>query len=244
MIKKNLLDRFIAKYNLNGSTERVTWTATKNSLTTKFMTDDKNAIGEVTLNEHVLDDGSYHVIETSQLKNLMGVMGEEITLKVQNTNGRTTGLMLSDSDSKATFVLASDADAVPKTPKPKVDFNQFPFQISIPIDRNFMERFSRAKGALPDVTTFTILSDGKTVDIVLGYSTINTNRITLKVQGTSIAKIDPIDFHARSLRDIFMSNKEATDGTLDVSTDGLLRVKLTQDDFTAAYYLPQVKVEN
>jgi hypothetical protein len=244
MIKKNLFDRFITKYNLNGSTERVTWVATKGTLTTKFMTDDKNAIGEVTLNEHVLDDGSYYVIETSQLKNLMGVLGEEISLKVQSTNGRTTGLLLSDGESKATFILASDDSSIPKTPKPKVDFNQFPFQISIPIDKNFMERFNRAKGGLPDVTTFTVLCDGKTVDIVLGYSTINTNRIALKVQGSTMSKIDPIDFHARSLRDIFTSNKEATAGTLDISTDGLLRVKLTQDDFTVSYYLPQVKVEN
>lgn len=244
MIKKNLLDRFITKYNLNGSTERVTWVATKDSLSTKFMTDDKNAIGEVKLNEHVLDDGSYYIIETAQLKNLMGVLGDEMDIKVQSTNGRTTGLTLGDGSSKATFVLASDDSSIPKTPKPKIDFNQFPFQLSLPIDRNFMERFIRAKSALSQVDTFTVVSDGKTVDIVLGYSTINTNRISMKMEGATASKIDPIDFHARSLRDIFMSNKEATEGTIDVSTDGLVRVKLTQEDFTTTYYLPQVKVEN
>lgn len=244
MIKKNLFERFITKYNLNGSAERVTWVASKDKLTTKFLSDDKNVVGEVTLNNHVMDDGLYHVIETGQLKNQMGVLDDDINIKVQSTGGRTTGLILSDNNTKTVFVLASDNSNVPKVPTPKVDFNNYPFEISLPIDRAFMERFARAKGALPAVDTFTVISDGKTVDIVLGYSTINTNRISMKMEGATASKIDPIDFHARCLKDIFVSNKEATAGTIDVSTEGLARVKLTQEDFTAVYYLPQVEMES
>ncbi len=241
MIKKNLLERFIAKYNLNGSAERVTWVAAKDSLSTKFLSDDKHVVGEVSLNQAVLDAGSYYVMETQQLRNLTGVLGDDITIKVQNTNGRTTGLTFSDNDVKTTFVLASDNSNIPAVPKSK---STPTYELSLPFDRNFMDRFVRAKTALAQVDTFTVLSDGKAVDIVLGYSNINTNRITLKMTVANPVKVAPIDFHARCLRDIFMANKEATAGILDVSTEGLARVTFTQDDFTTTYYLPQVEVEN
>lgn len=241
MIKKKLLERFIAKYNLAGAAERVTWVADKTSLSTKFLSDDKHVIGEVSLNQHVLDDGSYYVMETNQLQGLVGVLGDDIAVKVQNTNGRNTGLTFSDGDAKTTFVLASDDSNVPKVPKSK---GQPSYELQLPFDKNFMDRFIRAKGALPQVDTFTVISDGKTVDLVLGYSSINTNRITLKTTATQQVKIDAIDFHARCLRDIFAANKEATDGTLFVSSEGLAKITFNQDDFTTTYYLPQIEMES
>jgi hypothetical protein len=118
------------------------------------------------------------------------------------------------------------------------------FENVITLDPVFIERFIKAKGALPDVTTFTVLSDGKVVQVVLGYDSNNTNRITLSATAESSEKTEPIDFHAKYMRDILSANREATAGKLEVSSQGLARITFVIDDFDVVYYLPQVKRED
>jgi hypothetical protein len=236
---KSVLDRFIAKYNLNGTADKVTWKSDKSGLSTRFISDDRNVVGEVSTTEFAMDPGEYYVYETSQLRGLLGVLSDDITVKVQTDGTKTTGLTFSDKSIKTTFVLAKDASTIPGAP----NFKNLPkFEFTIKMDRAFMDRFIKAKGALSDVDTFAVVADGKTTNLVLGHSKMNTNRIALECEVDTQAKMDAIHFHARCLRDVLVANKEADEGTLEVSSEGLIRVKFTLTDFTVAYYLPEVKL--
>lgn len=239
-MKKSLLERFISKYNLSGGAEGVTWKADKKGLSTKFISDDKHVIGSISTKEIKMDDGEYSIYETPILKGLMSVLDDDITIAVNTANNKAMSLTLKDANSKVVFVLAdpSNIAAVPAL-KTLPEFENI-----LTLDKVFIERFIVASRALPDVSTFTVLSDGKVVQVVLGYDTNNTNRITLGVTAEQSEKTEPIDFHAKYMREILSANKEATAGKLEVSSEGLARITFTISDFDVTYYLPQVKRED
>lgn len=239
-MKKNTLERFISKYNLSGAADAVTWKSGKNGLSTKFISDDKHVIGEVKTDAISLDDGDYSIYETGALRGLLSVLGDDVDISIQRSNGKAVALNMKDDSSKVTFVLA-DSSNIPGVPNAK----QLPdFENVIILDSSFIERFVKAKSALADVETFTVLSDGKSVDIVIGYSDMNTNRVNIKSTTEKSDKIDPIDFHARYMKEILVANREAKSGKLEISSQGLARITFEIDDFTVTYYLPQIEREN
>jgi hypothetical protein len=239
-MKKSILERFISKYNLAASAESVTWTANKSGLSTKFISEDKHVIGDVKCSGIDMDAGEYSIYETGILRSLLSVAGDEIDMSVQKTNGKATALIFKDSSSKVSFVLA-DPTNIPKVPDIKALPN---FGNVIVLDSTFMERFVRAKGALTDIETFTILSDGTNIEVILGYSDMNTNRVNIKTTVQTAEKIDPLDFHARYMKEILVANKEAKSGKLEIAKEGLARITFELDEFTVTYYLPQIQREN
>ena len=48
-MNKTRITRFIQKYNLAGLVESVTWKAGDDKLVTRFISDDKTVLGEITL---------------------------------------------------------------------------------------------------------------------------------------------------------------------------------------------------
>jgi len=239
-MKKSLLERFIAKYNLAGAVDGVTWTADTTGLSTEFVSDDKHVIGKIKTPNIKFDDGKYSIYETKAFRSLLGVLDDDITVSVNLTNNKPRSLSIKDDSTKVAFVLADPAN-IPGV----ATLKQLPlFENVITLDKTFVDRFIKSTAALVDVETFTLLSDGKKAEIVVGYDNNNTNRVTLSVVGTQLQKCDPIDFHARYMKEILMANREATVGKFEVASAGLARITFEIDDFEVVYYLPVVKREN
>lgn len=236
-MKKSLLDRFISKYNLGGLAESVLFQSQANKgLKTRFVSADQNLLGEVSCKSIELEDGEYGVYDTQQLRSLVGVLEDEIKIKVVKTGSKPTGFALSDTGTKVTFVLSdkSNIGKVPSLDSPP------PYELTINIDHKFLNTFIRAKGALSEVETFTIISDVKKTDVVIGYSNINTNRVSFGVDVVDNVELDPISFSANYMREILLANKEMQSGTLKISSKGLAHVTFVIDDFTVDYHLVKV----
>ena len=232
-MEKSLIERFISKYNLSGAAEAVVLHATSKGLNTKFISDDKNVLGIISASKIELEEGEYGVYDTAQLRSLLGVLEDAVKIKVTKKEGKPTGFILSDKGTKVTYVLA-DKDNIPKVP----DLKALPdADVVIKIDAHFLNTFVKAKGALPDVETFTVLCDGKKTDVVIGYSELNTNRVSFHVETEEVAEMDPISFDARYLREILLANKEMKSGSLNISSKGLAIVTFNIDDFEVSYYL-------
>jgi hypothetical protein len=133
--------------------------------------------------------------------------------------------------------MLADLSVIPNVP----DLKQTPdFNVKIDLDESFITKFIRAKGALPDENTFTLVcKDGKT-QIVLGHSNINTNRITIDIDAVCEGNINPISFSATYLKEILVANKDATDATLNISSDGLSHIHFEVDEYTSDYYLVEI----
>tara|TARA_B100002019_G_C21269127_1_gene601137 strand:+ start:513 stop:1232 length:720 start_codon:yes stop_codon:yes gene_type:complete len=232
-MKKQSLQRYIEKYNLGGNVNSVVWNSDGKSLTTNFITDDKSLLGQLKGSNFNLENGDIGVYNTDQLIKLLSVCGSDVDINLSKADDKPFALGINDSKSKVQFML-SDLSVINQPPNLK----SLPdFKIKIKIDKDFMDRFIKAKNALTEVDTFTVLSKDGNVDVVLGYSSINTNRVTIPVSVDSAEDCDPISFSAKFFKDVLVANKECSSAVLEVSDKGLSRINFKIDDFDVTYYL-------
>jgi len=236
-MEKSKFERFISKYNLGGSCESVLYKVEGQTLTTRAISDDKNVMCEVVGPSMGFEAGNYPVYDTAKLRALLGVLGEVLTVSTKKSGDKFVGLEFSDTNSDVTFVLA-DASVIPAVPDLKT---LPPFHMTIVMDEQFTNTFVKAKGALNDVDTFTVMSNGNdtTADVVIGFSSLNTNRVKLKANVTEAVEMKPISFSASYLREILVANKDAKGGKLEISSKGLARTSFEIDGVTSTYYLVQ-----
>ena len=230
---------FISKYHLNGLIQSVSWNS-NGSLSTRFISDDKSVVREVTLNMFNGQKTILGVYNTDLLVKLLSVLGHEINFNVNLSGDKAYSLTLDDNSSTVNYMLA-DMAVIPPAP----DLKQLPnFELTIKITKEFIDKFIKAKSALPEIEHFTIAKNPKTdkYQIVLGYSNLNSNRISIDIEYEMTADIDPISFSAKYFREILASNKDLNGATLMVSSEGLAKAEFEIDGFESKYYL--VKLEN
>jgi len=238
-MEKSRLMNFISKYHLNGLIQSVSWNS-NGSLSTRFISDDKSVVGEVTLNMFNGQKTILGVYNTDLLVKLLGVLGHEINFNVNLSGDKAYALTLDDNSSTVNYMLA-DMAVIPPAP----DLKQLPnFELTIKITKEFIDKFIKAKSALPEIEHFTIAKNPKTdkYQIVLGYSNLNSNRISIDIEYEMTGDIDPISFSAKYFREILASNKDLNGATLMVSSEGLAKAEFEIDGFESKYYL--VKLEN
>ena len=226
MTKTQLLG-FIGKYSLGGNVESVTWKSDINSITTNFVSTDKTLKGSVNAKIGNIPDKEIGIYNTSQLVRMLSILDEDISLTTNDTS-----LMIQDKYTNFSFVLA-DVDVIPKVPKLKMTPE---FTATINVNDDFINRFVKSHGALPDSDFFTIESDVIGSELIFGYSNTNTNRISYKVDIQTSENIQPTHFSSNLMREILVANKGVT-GTIEISPVGLCRVKFKNSTYSAEYYL-------
>ena len=238
-MKKSLVERFISKYNIGGAAEAVTWIGTKKGLITKSGTDDKFAFAFIGCSEIVIPEGTYHIYDTSGLKKLLSVLGEDIKIDYLEDE-RPTFKMTDELKTKTTFTLASE-DVIPSAP---TKVNEPEFEAEVKMNSKSIDTFIKAKKALTDVTTFAVIAD-KNVDFVIGYDADNTiaNTVSVPCEVVKSKKISPVFFSATYLSNILEANKEATSATISIAAKGLLKVTFEIEFFQVTYYLQKINKE-
>jgi len=235
-MEKQSLNRFVSKYNLAGLVESVKWESKEGSLTTSFISDDKSVLGSVSMKEFDGNDTSFGVYDTTKLTKMLSVLGDDVEFSINDIDGKPVSLKFKDGSTSVNYMLA-DLSVIPNVP----DLKQLPpFNVEIKLDSNFISKFIKAKGAL-DENNFTFTcKDGKG-QIILGFSNINTNRINIDVDCTCDGDIEPISFSATYLKEILVANKEATDATLKISSQGLSHIHFEIDNYESNYYLVEIQ---
>ena len=234
---KYKLTRFIDKYHLGGNVNAVVINSKGDTLSTRFITGDKALLGELEMNSWSFQDAELGVYDTEQLSRLLGVLDDDVTLNLTQSGDKAISVEISDALSKVNFML-SDKSVINQTPPLK----QLPeFQIAIKVDFNFIQRFISGKSALPDTDTFTVITDDDGVKLVIGYSSINTNRVTIPVETETHEDIENVSFNANLFKDVLQANKECESATLEVSEKGLSRINFKVDQYDVTYYLVAVQ---
>ena len=233
-MQKSKLDRFIQKYNLGGNVNSVKWKSDGSSLSTSFVTPDKSLLGSVKVGNFTFEDAELGVYQTDQLKSLIGVLGDDVSLNLTKAGDKAVSLNVKNGAISIDYVL-SDLSVIPDPPALK----RLPeFGTSIKLDTKFINTFVKGKAALSDIDTFTILN-GKSggVEVVIGYSSTNTNRVNIPVETTTSDLNKPISFNANLFKEVLVANRECTSATLEVSNEGLARVNFKVDDYDSTYYV-------
>jgi len=231
-MEKQKLDGFINRYNLGGEVESVMVKSDGANLSVRMISDDKTLLGDVTVTSAEFPNGEFGIYTTSQLKGLLSVLDN--TISVEEVTG---ALKFSDKGTKVQYMLAAPS-VIPAVPDLKA---LPPFDVDITLDDEFVNKFIKSKGVLVDSDTFTFTSKDGKGEIILGYSSINSNRISISVSSTSEGDVSPIQFSAKYLKAILMSNKGSNTSSLQISSQGLAKVAFTEGDYTSNYYLVEIK---
>ena len=234
---KYKLTRFIDKYHLGGNVNAVVINSEGDTLSTRFITGDKALLGELEMNSWQFKDAELGVYDTEQLSRLLGVLDDDVSLNLTQSGDKAIALEISDQYSKVNFML-SDKSVINQPPPLKgiPEFN-----LKIKVDTNFITRFIGGKSALPDTDTFTVITSNDGVKLVIGYSSINTNRVTIPVETETYEDIEKVSFNANLFKDVLVANKECETATLEVSEKGLSKINFKVDQYDVTYYLVAVQ---
>lgn len=255
-MKKSKLSNFISKYNLGGNIESVIWNIEKDQFSTRYISDDNELLAEITmknvtdtilvngieLNGEVANLGIY---DTKQLAAYLRVgPSDEFDITLLKADRGKHGsaycsLTLIDTETKSEMnFMLTETSIIRDTPIPA---NLPNFDLELNLDKKFREDFIKAKNALPEALTFTIITTNETdrpVKLVIGYEDVNSNRITIypKVQG-DVKEIKNVAFNTVFLKEILTANSEVDAVILNVSQRGIAVLEYETEDFDAKYYL-------
>ena len=231
-MNKAKFDGFVNRYNLGGEIESVMVKSDDKNLSVRMISDDKTLLGDVTVVGGDFPNGLFGIYTTSQLKGLLSVLGESITV-----DEVTGALKFYDKKVKVQYMLAAPS-VIPAVPDLKA---LPPFDVEVTLNDDFINKFIKSKGALSDADTFTFTSKAGKAEIILGYSSINSNRISIDVATNATEDIEPIAFSAKYLKAILMANKGSKSSSLKISSKGLSHVAFVDGDYTSNYYLVEIK---
>lgn len=244
MTKTNL-QKFITKYSLRGTINAVKWgvASADKTLNVKAITEDKTLLVDIVWNNFVdIDkDVEIGVYETDKLEKMLKALSEEITVEVNDVDGKITSLGLSDRNTEIQFMTA-ELSVIPKSSSLK---KTPPYEVEIELTKDFTSKFKSAKDALSDEEKLTFLmgKKSKKLQMVLGYSSINSNRITLDVpalDGKDSIKTE-LSFNANYFKSILDANGDCENAVLRVAESGLASVQFVCGDFTATYHMTKIQ---
>ena len=232
-MQKTKLNKFIQKYNLGGNVNSVKWKSGGDKLSTTFVTPDKSLLGTVTVDKFQFEEAELGVYQTDLLKNLLGVLDDDLSLTLSRFGDKAVALKAKNGSVSVDYVL-SDLSVIADPPELK----RLPdFGTHIKLDAKFIDTFVKGKSALSDVDTFTILKTDNGIEVVIGYSSTNTNRVNIPVDTVTEDLTDSVTFNANLFKEVLLANKECTSAILEVSNEGLAKVNFKIDDYDSTYYI-------
>ena len=232
-MNKQKLVRFINKYYLNGTVNSVILNSKSSKLAARFISGDKTLLGELEMDKWQFEDSEVGIYSTEQLLKLLSVLDEDINVTINKAGDKSIALKVSDSSSSVNYML-SDTSIISKPPQLKTVPN---FELKIDVTPNFMNKFISGKSALAETDNFTVITDGSETKLVIGYASINTNRVIIPVTTTESSNIDNVSFNANIFKEVLTANKECESATLEVSSEGLSKITFRVDDFSVTYWL-------
>ena len=238
-MNKQKLVRFISKYYLNGIVNSVVLNSKSKSqqLSARFVSGDKSLLGELTMDKWDFEDSDIGVYNTEQLIKLLSVMDEDINVSLTKSGDKSIALKISDSFSSVNYML-SDTSIINKPPQLK----SLPeFELNIDDTPQFISKFIAGKGSLGETDNFTILTDVVSTKVVIGYASVNTNRVIIPVNTSKFSNIENVSFNASVFKEVLSANKECESATFEVSSEGLSRITFKVDDYKSTYYLVAVQ---
>ena len=134
-MNKISITRFIEKYYLNGNCSSVSWVSDGSKLSTRFITGDKNLLGELSMKNFSFDNVEMGVYNTEQLVKLLSVLSDNIIQKnfLVRINKETKPLINKKSDEYKKYYKKANAQYIAKIYKSydkyinenyKIDINQ------------------------------------------------------------------------------------------------------------------------
>ena len=234
-MEKSKLQSFINRYYLAGNCEAVTVKANGESVNCELIDIDQTVVGKVKWKTNPFMQGELGINHTGALTKMLSAVGEKIDIEVNDAQGKNYAMKIKEGSTTMTFMLA-DTSVIPAVPS----INAEPeYEVTIDIDELFVNKFIKAKNALPDAKNFAVQVQNGKIKFIINYTTINSDNVTFEIGGTA-NDLDPICFSADKLKEVLTANK-GDKGIMHISSNGLARIDFTGTDFDSNYWLVQLQ---
>jgi hypothetical protein len=237
-MNKNTLTSVIDKYYLNGIVESVKWDIKDKAITVDFITPFKNLVGKVTSPNFDLDDSEIGIYNTSQFYKLIKIMNNTIILNLNKSDrGTPLELTLADNQYDLNYYL-SDLNLIETVPTINEPIN---YDVALSVSNEFIGKFINAKKALGDIKQFTIkaekVDDEMSLLITIGDGNGYANKIKFRNPCEAILGLGEIPFPVDVMTEVLKANEDATNGTIEISNEGLMKLTFKEDSIESVYYL-------
>ena len=236
MINKSILQSVISKYYLNVC-ESVKWKINNNNLTIDFMTPSANVIGKVICKDFPLENSELAIYDTKKLSSLISICNGDLLLELEKQNKLISKLKLSDLNFNLTYAV-SDPLLVPKVGSVNIP----EFTVSLELTKEDVDNLIKAKSALQGIDNMLITTtknlDGDNVcEFVFGDEYGHNNKITYQIAGNITEENLKMPYNSDTFKTIIHSNKDMEEGTLKISSMGLMEFKFKTDKVSSEYYM-------
>ena len=234
-MEKSKLQSFINRYYLAGNCEAVTVKSNGQSVNCELIDADQTVVGKIKWKTNPFMDGELGINHTGALTRMLSAVGENIDIEVQESAGKNYAMRIQEGSTTMTFMLA-DTTVIPAVPTINVEPE---YTVTIDIDSEFIDKFIKAKNALPDAKNFAVQVQNGKIKFIINYTTINADNVTFDLDGGT-APMEPICFSADKLKEVLTANK-GDNGKMQISADGLARIDFSGTDFDSSYWLVQLQ---
>ena len=236
MINKSILQSVINKYYLNVC-ESVTWKTEDNNLTIDFMSPTADIIGKVTCNNFPLENSELAIYDTKKLSSLISICNGDLLLELEKQHKLISKLKISDLNFNLTYAV-SDPLLVPKVGTVNVP----EFTVNLNLTNENIDNLIKAKSALQGIdnmliTTTTNLDGENVCEFVFGDEHGHNNKITYQISGDITEEDMKIPYNSDTFKTIMNANKDMEEGTMKISSMGLIEFKFSNDEVSSEYYM-------
>lgn len=243
-MKTTTLTQFIAKYNLpSGEVDSAKWKVSADgTMSVRFTSSDETCFGYVETKAVGFPEGEFFIANTMGLRSLLAVLDDDIRVSTkENSTGTPIAFVIADATNKINFGLGDIRNAR-KNRVANAPIDDAHVLAETKIAPKFIQSFTKARGALKDVDTMTIWSDGKLVEVIIGYEQrVNSNRATLTTDTIKTTAFKHINFENKYLYDILTATKDIEQGMMQIvqmpGESPFLRASFHNAEFTCTYII-------
>ena len=236
MINKSILQSVISKYYLNVC-ESVKWEVEDNVLNIKFMSPTADIIGKVQCNNFPLENSEIAIYDTKKLSSLISICNGDLLLELEKQNKLINKLKISDLNFNLTYAV-SDPLLISKVGTVNIP----DFKVNLNLTSEDIDNLIKAKSALQGIdnmliTTTTNLDGENVCEFVFGDEHGHNNKITYQISGDITEESMKIPYNSDTFKTVIHANKDMEEGTMKISSMGLIEFKFKTDEVSSEYYM-------
>lgn len=230
-MKKSKLINFISKYNLGGLCDKVKIVSKDGKLATSAVTEDKSTLVQILAKNIGIEDGTIGVFNTDGILRILGALQDEVLVHLETRKDTVEAMHCSDDQMEARILLAN-LEIIPKAPSIKDVPNP---EVSFDIDSVFINKFLKAKSALPDAQIMAFKEFNSKINLVLNYADHTTDTITIPLEVECDNGWEILKFNSEHFSKILVANKDLVEGKIELSAQGLMTVTFKGEDTQCKY---------
>jgi len=242
MLKSDLLAH-INRYHLSGLVESVKWIVTEDKVKIKFLSQSNFTAGEIEFPFIEVGDSmtlpeEIAIFSTSSLIKLLSIMGEEIDISFEKEHGIWMKMNVTDGIYEASFSLADTS----KIPQPPDVESPTAYELTLPIDKEFKDQFTKAFKAVGSIDRFTV-EVAKEIKFTVGNKESYANKISFKKTTDDHLPLRKMAFSGEALFEILKNNPDLSDSLLeiaDVGGTGFMQITVYGGTDRVIYYLVEL----